>query len=177
MIIVPKKGLYVPSRFKQKGSITHFASVVSAAAPAGPDFIVAMGPNRTETDADFPSPFDSRAGYRITASALDQETGNSPSGGGAIVTWNFDNKVVTPTGFIGSDFEVKWDEISVDTGATRNFPVAEATFIDLGTLRTWTFVTTTAGIKTWVFDVTAREKADVSNNDVVRITLNVEGVV
>lgn len=143
------------------------------AEDAGETFTVGLGADRQETDVDTTEPFDSRSGYRITAT-LDQETGNAPPGGGPITSWTFDNLCVTPTGFTASDFEFKWDEISNNVNISTS-PVAEATFADLGSLKTWTARKTTQGIGNWIFDVTVREKTDTGNNDVVRITLKVQG--
>lgn len=145
-----------------------------AKVAAGVNFVVALGADRTETDVDTTSPFDSRAGYRITAT-LDQETGNSPPGGGPITSWTFDNLCVTPAGFTPSDFEYKWEAVS-NTADAVNSPVAVSTFEDLGTLKTWDARQTTQSSGTRVIDVTVREKADVSNTDTVRITFNVTGV-
>lgn len=141
-----------------------------------PDWSVALGVDRTENDGDT-SPYDSRAGYRINVNNRQQQTGNSPAGGGAIVTWTNDGGVATPTSWGLGVFEYQWAEVS-DTGVDAKVsPVAAATWDDLDGVKTWYAQQTTAGGTTWVIDVTVRDKLDTPETDTVRITMNVEGII
>lgn len=165
MIIIPKRqqGYIVPIGFNN--------------APV--TFTVALGIDRTENDADT-SPYDSRAGVKLEyESGTDGtiRTGNSPGGGGAIVTWTDDGDIVTPTGYTNSDFEYQWVEISDSGVSAKVAPVAASTWATFNGDKIWYAQQTVSGADTWVIDITVREIADTSNTDTVRRTMNVEGII
>lgn len=138
------------------------------------NYIVALGSNRTIENIDFTPPPDSRAGYRITSTVLQQEGDSPGTGGGPIDPWNGADSVIAPSGFTPSDFEYKWDAIS-STVDTEINPSAEDTYEDLGSTVTWEGRMSSDSTGSRVFDVTVREKADFSNIDTMRVTINVEG--
>lgn len=143
------------------------------------NYVVALGANKSETDADT-SPYDSRAGVKLEyESGTDGtiRTGNSPGGGGAIVTWVDDGDIATPTGYTNSDFEYQWVEVSDDGVSAKVSPVAASTFDTFDGDKIWYAQQTVSGAKSWVIDITVREIADTSKTDTVRITMNVEGII
>lgn len=151
-------------------SIMHFANTYDIAIP----FVVQFGGDLTEVDADT-SPYDSRAGCRLHTSLAHIHTGNSPGGGGAIVTWIFDQTWITPTGYDITDYEAWWVEVS-DSGVNAKVsPFAASTWTTLGGHKIWYAQNTTVGIDTWVISISTREIADTSNTDTIQVTMMVEG--
>lgn len=142
---------------------------------------VVLGADKTVIDQDT-TPFDSRAGVRfhsiptVNGNNAQQQTGHSEPGGGAISTWDNKGEIVRPTGFVSNDYEFMWVEISDSGVSSHSQPNAEGAFLGLNTDRTWFAQQITAGLNTWVIDITVREKADHTNIDTVRITMIVEGL-
>ena len=138
---------------------------------------VGLGSDRTEFDADISVPYDSRAGFRLNHGNGQQQSGNSPSGGGAITSWTSDGAVHAPNTCSHNLFEISWVEVSSSGAFTKISPFAASSFNTWDGTKTWEARTTTAGLKDWIIDVTVREIADTGNTDTVRYTMLVEGVV
>ncbi|MCH8931148.1 MAG: hypothetical protein IIA98_09585 [Proteobacteria bacterium] len=142
-------------------------------------YVVALGADGSESDADI-SPYDSRAGCRLDyQSGTDgrMQDGNSPGGGGAIVSWGENRVLATPPGYANTIFEYQWVEVSDSGVSAKITPVAASTFDTFDATKTWYATKTTAGSATWAIDITVREIADISNTDTRRYTLTVEGII
>lgn len=141
-------------------------------------FTVALGADMAESDTDT-TPFDSRAGFRLKYnSGIDGiiQNGNSPAGGGAIVTWSEDRIPITPPGFICDDFEYKWELFQDDGADTLVSPVAVSTFETWNADKIW-FAQQTTGptaVQHWIIDITIREIANTGNADTIRMDMDVE---
>ncbi len=171
MIITPSRGLYVPSRFRQRGII------VATAIPAVLDTVGVIQLTSTNNDTynafvfgTTPNPI---AGWRANLSgAAESATGNS----GAPVTWV--TTFTTPDWIVPADgmelFEIEAVQVSQTGGGSLSGTING--FNALSSTRSWTIerTATTAGISSWVIDFEIREILDTLNTVSGRVTLEAE---
>lgn len=152
------------------------SQAVIMATGVGHDYTVAMGADLVETSGDTTSPYDSRAGCRLHFALNKIQTGQSPAGGGAIVTWVSDNQLISPKPPIAARWEVSWAEVSDDGVSAKVTPFAAATWTTWAGGEVWYATRTLAAVKTWVIDITMREILAPGDTDTIRVTMNVEGI-
>lgn len=141
-------------------------------------FVVAFGGDLSRIGSD-DSPVDARAGCRLHNNNPNIHDGINPTGGGAIVTWTFRQTYITPNPNPNLNlFEYQWVEVSDSGVDIKVSPVAASTWQDLGGgMKIWYARQTSVDIiRTWVIDITVQEKADASNTDTIRMTMEVEGI-
>ncbi len=150
---------------------------VIMATGTGVDYTVAMGADLQETSGDVTVPYDSRAGCRLNFALNKIQTGQSPAGGGAIVTWVSDNQLISPKPPIVTRWEVSWVEVSDDGVSAKVTPFGASTWTTWAGGEVWYATRTIGGVKTWVIDISMREILAPGDTDTIRVTMDVEGIV
>jgi len=172
MIITPRKGLYLPSRFRQRGII------VATAIPfvgAGTGTIQLTSSNNDTYNAFvFGTGSNPIAGWRanLNGNAESEET-NTGAGENWVTTFTTPDWIVPVEGM--DLFEIEATQFSQTGGGSLSGEVGLG-FNDLGSTRTWTITRTSAsaGVSQWVLDLVIREILDTGNSVSGRVTLEAE---
>lgn len=148
--------LILPSRFRQRGSITHFQSGV--AASGGLVITLAGGAGGDVIQVDPISPYDSSVAIRFNPDGT-VETGNEINGGG--INWSDDGTWIDPLGEADGTYDVRFTNLSQIAGV-GNWTIeaaADDTWINLGAQRVWVSTKTVAGERRFSVDFEVRKNA------------------